>query len=138
MHSAELILAVRDFKLFCGGGSPVPHVASFGETAKDVLITALESSDDAGGLVWVRGFKDLAPYLSERGAVVTDDNDHCAPVAVAPVKQCDGVLMPLFLTLKLLDDLDASGWCVAFETGVPAQGTAGDASAVLLKLEPKL
>ena len=112
------------FKMFCGGGSVIPHIASVGPAPKDALLAALEASEDeeaAQFVGWASGFKEIGGYLEARGIPTSPPDRICDRIGVE-MPSDDGhggaehaTVRALFLALKLLDDADASGWALTFD-----------------------
>ena len=104
---------LKDLRQFCGGGSLIPHIATVGTATATTIAALVDACSDGGNSYrgWVASWKDVAPYLESRGLV---DTDH--PVGLE-LEADQNSAMKGFLALKLLDDMDASGWRVSFAEG---------------------
>jgi hypothetical protein len=113
-------VAIESFRQFCGGGSMVPHIATCGPAAHE----ALQAMGAAPLNLPV--MKDVAPYLRSRGlALPCHSRDGFALYQAAGLEVADSATSPIFaayLALKLLDDMDASGWSVSFGTDIDRGG----------------
>lgn len=113
--AAALAAAMKSLRKFCGGGSMIPHIATVGTAAATAMAKMCDAcGDDAeSALRWSASWKDVAPFLQSRGLELGDGGR-------APGLELDAShtsAMKGFLALKLLDDMDASGWRVSFADG---------------------
>ena len=93
----------------------IPHIATVGTTAASVIMEMCDASGNDGELHrgWVASWKDVAPYLLSRGF----DFDAGRPTIGLELNAEQSDAKKGFLALKLLDDMDASGWKVSFAEG---------------------